>query len=163
LTRDEKIALCRKLQSEGLGCPRIGTILGVSRSTVYKWLHPEKVRADNAKRHEVKLAWQRAQDRSEQGRARCSECGGLAGVGSARHGPTTCAECRGYAAALKGVRVERLWNEGKTFPEICAEMGWTSGMLSRMIDQYRADGYDLPYRYKTGRRAGHKFPEQVAA
>lgn len=46
-------------------------------------------------------------------------------------------------------------------------MGWWSkGMLGVMMDRYRAQGYNLPYRYTTGRRAqarAARFPDQVAA
>lgn len=60
--------------------------------------------------------------------------------------------------------VERLWNEGASQEEIREVLGWRVGSATSVaIYEARAAGYHLPYRYTTGRRAGRKFPEQVAA
>lgn len=166
MTRAEKVIQARRLRDEGLLLREIGERMGVTGGCVAKWLNPEKAkewaRAQNARRHEVKKAWAREKNRTPEGRGTCADCGGPLGIGQARRGGVRCQECISYEAARKFVRLERLWNEGKTFPEICAALGCTQGALADMIDRGRAQGYDLPYRH-IGAAYGHKFPEQVAA
>ncbi len=129
----------------------------------YRARHPERVQAQNKRRRAVKREWERNWLASDASRAACSQCGQLCGAGSARPSatPSICEACRHDEYDRKARKVEKLWNEGKTFPEIQAAMGWTKNMLGRMMDQYREDGYDLPYRYRSQR--GHKYPAQGMA
>lgn len=162
MTRDEKIAKARELHAAGWSYRQIGDLFGCTHSAVWKWFNAEEVaawaKADNARRHEEKKAWRRIADRTPEGRGTCGECGGLLGIGQARRGGRTCEECIQFAAVQKLVRLERLWNEGKTFPEICAAFGWSRGHLSQMLDRGRERGYDLPYR-RVGPRQPGKHPE----
>jgi hypothetical protein len=127
--------------------------------------HPDRVRAENKRRRAAKREWEREWLASDVSRVKCSQCGQLCGAGSAKPSktPAICASCIHDEYDRKARCVERLWNEGKTYPEIASEMGWSKGHLAREMDRYREDGYDLPYRYKTGKRNATKFPEQVAA
>lgn len=121
----------------------------------------EMARTDNARRHEAKKEWQRNFDSSPAGRLPCPRCGKPMGAGSVsnrnQRKNELCATCRHDEYDRKARKVVRLWAEGKTYPEIQGEMGWSSGMLSVMMSRYRADGYELPYRYR-GQRSGTKFP-----
>ena len=50
-----------------------------------------------------------------------------------------------------GQRAElvRRWNAGESIPQIMAAMGLSKGALSSKLARLRAQGYDLPYRYRT--------------
>jgi transposase len=167
VTRDEKIAKARELRERGWSGPRVAAELGVTKSTVYKWLDPDRAREyarrDNARpgRNAQKREW----EHGPTARIRCANCGKLAGMNSKAAGTTLCRSCWTADAARRsdetGRKLETLWLAGKTFPEICAELGWNKGTLSVMMDRYRARGYNLPYRYTTGKRAGGR--ERVAA
>lgn len=158
----------RELKDQGLSNAEIARRLGVTPSAITKWLNPEKTqewnRIQNAKRHQAKLRWQNEKDRSPEGRGECQSCGQLKGIGMGRHGVTgICIYCIGAEHDRKGTEYERLWAEGKKFREIQKEMDWSPGMVRKMLDEYRGQGYNLPYRYKPGKRNARKYPEQVAA
>lgn len=108
----------------------------------------EQARIENAERRAQKREWERRWVHSARGKAVCKHCGGPCGAGSHRpsRAPDRCSACVAKDADQKAREVVRLWAEGKRFPEIQAAMGWTKGHLSAALNDYRAAGYDLPYR-----------------
>lgn len=151
-------AEARKLRERGWGYEAIGLRLGISKSTAYRWLNP-----DYDQRHlEAARDWkrrnrkrQRAYNRAynDEHKGTCASCGGETVRGAVSG---ICAACRTDEADRKARKVVRLWAEGKSMKEICAEMGWSKGHLGKVMDRYRAQGYDLPYRYN-GTRNGAKY------
>jgi len=150
-------ARAQALRAEGLAYPEIGERMGESKQKAWQRCNRERTneqtRAYKDRNREAIRAYGRAYE--EANRHPCQQCGQLIG----RH-RTTCMACISAERDRKLRRLVRLWADGVTLPEIQAEMGWTKGHLAVEMDRARADGYDLPYRHK--KRAGHKFPEQVA-
>lgn len=96
-------------------------------------------------------------------RAACVDCGAVMGTRS-RGRAERCRPCsQAHVRAMAHERdqlLERLWNEGKTYPEIRDVLGLGANSdISPYLVRARAAGYNLPYRYRNGR----KFPEEVAA
>jgi transposase len=165
MTREQKIAKARRLKVRGLSYGEVAMKVGVCKGTVRRWLNPEEAARNRAASRE----WKRrnpdktsAYDReyAETHKKACSQCGG-----PLIHDAKTeiCMECRMDNRDFKYRQLERLWAEGKTYPEIQEEMGWTRDYLAVTMDRARDMGYHLPYRYTKGKRGGSKFPEQVAA
>lgn len=170
MKREIKIERARKLREED---PKrwtydaLGKRFGVTGTCIQKWLKPEwareKARKDNAKRSAAKRQWER------ENRAKCPDCGQPMGAGSrcpsAR--PERCTVCdnarRVERVGLRGREIEAWWAEGLTMSEIAEKLGWTVNHLCSEFVRLRKKGFHLPYRYTEGRRAGSKFPEQVAA
>lgn len=146
MTREQKIRRAQELRAEGWTYQRIGAELGVTHGCAYKWLHPEKARAwytaenHSPGRQAQKNAWERDNYLSD-----CPDCGATISRKSGR--------CRGCDKARRaresyGPRLEELWAEGRTLPEIAAELGTTVKTLGvTMYRLRRQGGYDLPYRY----------------
>jgi transposase len=95
VTRDEKIERARELRGLGWSGPRIGVELGVMRSTVYKWLNPERGREYNRRENARpgRNAQKRAWEHSPAARVRCAHCGNLAGTNSKAVGTRLCRDC----------------------------------------------------------------------
>lgn len=143
MTRDEKIALCRRLHGEGYSVREIAERTGIARSTAGDYLLGDE------HRRAVEL-----------GRGfKCPNC----------RQPVPepidamCRDCIADGASEKALKVERMWLAGGNMRAIAAELGWTVNCLGVMMHRYREQGYNLPYRYTEGGRAGRKFPDQVAA
>jgi transcriptional regulator with XRE-family HTH domain len=148
VTREEKIALCRTLRDEeGLSVRQIVRRTGIPRATVGDYLL--------GREHKREVIARRNPP--------CGRCGGPLLSTSSRAANEMCRACRSAEAHERALRVEAWWNEGQSMGFIASEMGWTASHLSRMMVHYREQGYNLPYRYTTGKRAGRKYPEQVAA
>jgi transposase len=62
--------------------------------------------------------------------------------------------------AERAHQIERWWAEGVSRKEIAARLGWTDNHVSVEFARLRADGFDLPYRYKLSRP---QHESQVAA
>jgi hypothetical protein len=96
-----------------------------------------------------RVKWCSERCRKAQYRTPCAICGKLCG-GSDR--ATYCAGCAQVVtgriaaerAAPRRALVERLWAEGKTVREICAELGVR--YHKSYLASWRERGYDLPYR-----------------
>lgn len=146
----------------GMSYREIGDLLGYSQTAVYKRLNPDNARAisrrSNAKRRAAKRAWENANKRELKNRGQCQDCGGPMGIGVAHNG--TCSHCRpkgiSESTAVQGRLVEKWWNEGLSMREICSRLGKSKGWLGGMMDCWRENGFDLPYRY-AGPKNGHKF------
>lgn len=158
MTVAELDAKAKRLRADGLTYREIGERMGESKYQAWRRCNRERLnertRAYKARNRETLRAYDREYNATHKGT--CSSCGGEM---DRKWDGGTCAACRHDEYDRKAREVERLWNGGATFPEIQAAMGWTKGMLGRMMDRYRADGYDLPYRYKQGKRNAMKFPE----
>lgn len=86
-------------------------------------------------------------------RARCAECGGALQEGSGWKGGDRCGKCRS-AELDKGQwrrrrTIELMWEDGEPVTAIAEAIGWSSvGAVRREINEMRAAGWGLPYRYK---------------
>jgi hypothetical protein len=165
LSREQKIEKAQKLRDDGLTYREIAERMGCSIPVARRLVNPESLQ----RKYAYDKAWKdrnrehvRAVDRAYRRtvRATCTSCEGQMGIGSKADG--ICLECRKDTYHLRCLRIERLWAEGKTFPELMAEFGWNEGRLSVEIHRMRDYGYDLPYRYQHHTSAP-RFPEQVAA
>ena len=58
MTAREKRARAAELRAAGLEYWRIAAVLGVSRSTVYRWVNPAKVAGYEKRRRPGKRAWE---------------------------------------------------------------------------------------------------------
>jgi transposase len=141
MTRDQKIAKARELREEGLSYEKIKAELGVGGSTLNEWLNAD-VKANRVSRRMSAV---------------CS-CGNAMTPES-----TFCRGCRSEDAEQRRRQIEAWWAEGLAMPGIADRLGVTVGCLARDIDELRAKGYNLPYRYKSGKRKGSKFPEQITS
>lgn len=116
---------------------------GVSPSSVYKRLHPEKARAwaqqNNAKRHATKLRW------AEENRPSCPSCGAPMTGGS-----SACRRCyiEERKAERDGLRriIEEMWSEGATRADIAEAVGQSPGYVTQLLAEFRSEGANLPYR-----------------
>jgi transposase len=161
VTREQKIAKARELRGQR---PRptyreIAEALGVSTGTVYRWINRT---ASYCNGREINPERARAHDRRYNKEKRfypdCPRCGAKMSPKS-----SLCEGCRVDEIDRRARQIEAWWGDGLKFREIADRLGWTVGHLSVEMDRLRSKGYHLPYRYKLGRRAGAKFPEQVAA
>lgn len=135
MTRAEAIARCRTLKSEGMTVSQIAERTGIARSTVGDYLLGDA--------HRRERDWRP-----------CPTCGGAMHK-NAEH----CRVCVRAQWEEQRRLVERLWNEGKTAPEIARALGWKARNLGGLLHSMRAAGYHLPYRHRHGRA----FPEQIEA
>jgi transposase len=146
----------RKLREQGLTYQAIAQRLGVGYATAYRWLNPDYAerslaasRAWKARNREHAHAYDRAYNAAHKDE--CPLCGGEMERHSER-----CTACRSDEADRKAKTVVRLWAEGKSMREIQEVLGWSKGHLAAMMDRYRTQGYDLPYRYD--RKRAWKYP-----
>lgn len=65
-----------------------------------------------------------------------------------------CQLCRREDRHERAERIERWWAEGLTLRQIAAKLEWTTNHAGVEVRKLREMGYDLPFRYTTGRRAG---------
>jgi transposase len=167
LSREQKIAKAQQLRREGHRLREIAEAFGIDTSTVWKWLNPERTSEMRAKDNSRPGRRERERELVLEKRRNCPSCGNPMGVWSARNGATRCHPC--YSAerlartAERGHQIEGWWAEGLTQKQIAERLGWTVGHLCMEFHRLRSKGFDLPYRYTEGKRAGHKFPEQVSA
>jgi IS30 family transposase len=139
----------QRLRDEGLLLREIGERLGLSKSAVWRALHPEEVRALNRRRRAAKRENERTR------RKACPQCGEPMGAGSA--GPANrskgCVRCRREreraARLVKAREIERRWRAGETAPEIAEALSTTPKTIQVEIFRLRREGLaDLPYRRK---------------
>ena len=160
MTRDEQITEATRLRAEGLPFRQIAERIGVATTTAVRWLNPDYAERSRA----ISRAWKdrnreanRARDnvRNRDLRGTCGRCDGPMGIACPEDG--TCTSCRSALRHERCLHIVEMWAEGKTYPQICAELGWTKGTLAVEFDRMRGQGYDLPYRYH-GQRNGRKHP-----
>jgi transposase len=165
VTRAEKVKEAQSLRDGGLLDREIAERFGVTRSAVTKWLNPNRKeweRTQNAKRGPAKRAWAQAN------RAACPSCGKpmREGSRSPSHRSKSCRDCEHHRRRQpyleRGKQIEGWWNEGLTYPQLQARLGWTKSRLAVEIHRLRRDGFDLPYR-RQHHKHKPKFPDQVAA
>lgn len=159
MTREQKIKNARELRAQGLTYAETADYLGGSISTVYRWLNPERT-APYRNGRAIDPERARAYDREYRRNLRinCPQC-----AGPMKPESTLCQPCHEDEVDRRARQIERWWAEGLTMAGICERLGWTMGHLAVEFHRLREKGYDLPYRYVEGKRAGHKFPDQVAA
>lgn len=163
----EWVIAARVLLERGISYKEIGELLGKTRQTIYNRVNIEKRRVyhrrTNAKRRQYKREWENAKKADPANRGRCTECGGLMGIGCPYDG--ICKDCqpKGMSDELKakGHRVETLWNEGLAMQEIADQVGLTKGSLGGFMDLWRAEGFKLPYRYTKYKGAALKHEAQI--
>lgn len=166
VTREEKIAEAQKLYEAGEVYRQIGEHFGVTPATVWRWLHPEAVKAinrrDNARRGPEKREWE------DRNRASCEDCGGPLAMGSSNPshmGPSgKCSKCWRLSEAERidscSRRIEAWWHQGLTLREIAERLGKKPEAMSVEINRLRKRGYRLPYRRMNKKRA-MRFPDQL--
>ena len=110
----------RRLSAQGMTVRQIAQRLGKSRGGVQYALQPEK----DSKRP-------------------CPKCGA-----PRSRNWTQCDACRHAEWQAHRERVERMWAEGFSVPEICA----ATGMKTFPTTAYRDKGWNLPYRYRNTKR-----------
>jgi transposase len=149
-----KMTRARALRAKGLTYAEIGTKLGVSTNTAYRWLNPGKAERDRQRArawkarnrehlHSYDAAYAAANART------CGTCGGPMHYKTIGTACATCTQARRHERALA---IERMWRDGLTVYEIADRVGWTKDRLGIEMANLRADGYDLPHR---------RTPEQV--
>lgn len=125
------------LRAAGLSYTDIGRCLGVRTSTVWKWLNPDRVRADNAKRRAAKQDWENA--RYEQLRKDECQCGALKLKDS-----TVCDGCYEATNIVRQSLVEGMWADEWPGREIAGVLGHSHP--TAWIGPCRARGWDIPVR-----------------
>lgn len=152
MTRDEKIAEARRLNGEGLSNPKIAALLGVTKSAVWKWLHPERTREwehrQNARRGPAKRAWEEAH------RARCSSCGGPMALGSVLADGSRSSKapkgdiCAGCETARRVDNALEMWrlrcDENLNNKVIADRMGLPHQTVTSELYRLRALGFAVP-------------------
>lgn len=147
-------AQARALRSEGLSHAKIAARLGVSKSTVFRWLDANRAerdraasRAAKARRSKAELA---AYDRAyaEAHRRRCVQC--VERRMDRRTRGELCIACIELRTIEKRTAIHRMWNDGRSLREIASEFSISIGRISAEIRAMRLAGWDLPYRYKVG-------------
>jgi hypothetical protein len=137
-------------------CSRIAEVLGVTKSAVYKVLHPDRAREYNRRgnsgleRQEAKNRHTREWSRRPENRGRCANpcCGNLRGVRAVRVRPEGhCEECWHAIADVRRTLSEGMWADGWTLREMAEAVGVTKCYFS--VRRAR-DGWDLPQRVRTG-------------
>jgi hypothetical protein len=94
-------------------------------------------------------------------RANCVDCGVSLGIRSGWNNAKRCRDCEGTrrldAVDERAKQIVAWWREGRKGREIADEFGWPVNRFSVEMVRLRELGYDLPYRYTKGKRAGRKF------
>lgn len=103
MTRDEKIALCRRLKGEGLSVRAIAARTGIARATVGNYLLGDQ--------HDRQIRLARG--------FRCPNCRQPIPAPV----DVMCGGCIADEAREKALKVERMWLAGKKFPEIARRWG----------------------------------------
>jgi transposase len=133
------------LHKAGLTDREIGEYLGVDKSTVWKWRHPDQRkefdRRDREKRRESRREWNRAHMH-----APCPLCGGPMSRNKAAG--DRCAKCREIAEHARRSCIQDMWLDGHTMSEIADALGTTLESLGVTMVRMRKQGWDLPYRYR---------------
>jgi hypothetical protein len=151
MTREQKRAEAERLRAEGMTLQAIAERLGYAAgASAWKLLNPEAAAAgiqrQNARRGPAKRAWARKHDT-----ATCP-CGTRMGEGSIHKGYALCATCRDDVArigrALRCERIADMWEAGMKQREIAAALDSTTASIGATMAHMRAEGWDLPYRYR---------------
>lgn len=146
MTREQKIATARKLRAKGATYKAIGEQVGVSASTVVRWLNPGAAERSRT----ASLAWKRRNRKRHNAHCRrwyydskvpCPRCGQ-----PMTQGARLCRACRSDDADRKARQVEQWWAEGLTISEIAERLGTTVSTVRVSMNHWRRLGYDLPYR-----------------
>jgi hypothetical protein len=128
------------LHAAGEGYKPISRVLGVSASTVRRWLNPDE--------HERHLAASR--DAKARRRTPCPACGAQVGYENAGE---LCGRCKydGMFAA-RNERVFAAWNRGEPGPTIAAREGMTATAVQSLVDKHRQrHGDDLALHRRRNR------------
>lgn len=159
LSREQKIEKARELREQGATYREIGEKFSVSTSAIYRWLNPERTasyRSGRACNPERARKLDREYNRRHRGE--CPQCGGEMARKTARVGGK-CRACHEDEADRRARQIQQWWAEGLGQRQIAKRLGWSINHLSVEKHRLREAGYNLPYRYKSGRR----FTDQVQA
>lgn len=158
MRRNQQIKKAKELASQGWSHRRIGERLGVSGSTVTKWLNPDSVREWNRRDNELRRDAKLAEAKTRDGRP-CVECGTPLTRNAVRAGGVRCRECQHDRERRQRLarrhRIEYLWGLGRSLREIADDLGSTPGSVNVEITSMRREGgWDVPHRYamQDGRR-----------
>lgn len=125
-------------------------------------LHPHcKACKNSAPRdQERKRQWDREAYGSQRYHVPCGRC-------QAPHPPPhppneggICEDCIRREVKDRRQQIVAWWAEGVRGSEIARRLGWSRGHFANETARMRAEGYDLPYRYRLTKP---KHPERVAA
>jgi hypothetical protein len=129
VTRDEKIALCRKLKAEGLTYRQVAEAVGTSKTTVVRWLNPDKAEADRVS----------ARARKESYRGECATCGAPTNGSGPGSASDTCLRCFGQRLHDRRIwtpetiiEAIRAWEAEYGFVPVAAD--WSVGMARERQD-----------------------------
>lgn len=75
----------------------------------------------------------------------CSQCDGP--MDRKRDGGI-CSSCRAEGARVRRQTLQTMWNSGAPLAEIAAALATTVNVVGTEMAHMRADGWDLPYRYR---------------
>lgn len=164
--REALDAEAQELRAQGLTYREIGERMGESTENAWKRCNRKRTR-EHTRRYK---AANREQLREYNKRyyaeqtANCPRCGREYNIGrpgrlnSAKKGERVtfdnCPGCRRERAE----QIVEWWAAGLTQKAICERLGWTRGHLAAEMDRLRGEGYDLPYRRRTGKRNATKYP-----
>lgn len=155
MSREQKIEKARELRAEGCGYKEIGERLGVSTTSAYRWLNPERVAPyRNGRACDPDHARTCDRDYYRRTRRDCPSCGQ-----PMAHTSSHCIACIEDEADRVRRQIVAWWNEGLPIREICQRLNWTNGHFSVVAHRMRELGYDLPYRYQLHKH-GPRFPDQ---
>lgn len=142
------MAEAKTMRERGIKLTEIADRFGVSVSTISRWTSPGGRDRDR----ESSRAWKRrnaervreyAAHRYKMRKVECPECGELMGPGSER-----CQSCVSDDRERRRNAIERLWHEGLKIREIAEELDTTPQTVGVEIHHMRADGRDVPHRYR---------------
>lgn len=159
------VIAANELREQGHTYQQIADLLGKSYSAIFRRLNPDKATAYHRRDAKVRKEYKRenanALNRDEGRRGICVVCSGPMGIGNRADG--TCRDCQKSSTAALGHAVEGWWAEGLTLDEIGDRLGKSKGWVGGMLDRWRGQGFDLPYRRRDGAKFGNQVPSRKAA
>lgn len=119
---------------------QIADRLGVSETTVRRWLDPNPDR------------WRIYDQRRRK--FSCTACG--APLHKDAKADAICMACTRAARHERALLIERWWAEGRSVAAIGAEFGWARNRTTAELNVLRKQGYELPNRYRVRKRPQDK-------
>lgn len=140
----EQIVAAKRLHEMGWSYQRIGDHFGVGSTAAWRWVNPERYKAERARNADSRHQSQRTYDSRPV--KTCTECG----AGLRRHNRSGfCINCHKANRELKVL--ERRWQllawleEGRPRQEMADQLGWSRAHLQTELHEMRQAGYPIPY------------------